>query len=159
MSKWDEYFLKICEAVASNSSCKSRQIGAILVQDKSIVSTGYNGPPRGVPECWKRLETPKDTCPRRYCGFKTGEALDLCVATHAEVNCLLNAARLGVPTKGTKMYMTCGVPCKNCLSAIINAGVFELIVTSMDFYDAQSRWLIRETGLDIRLFDLGGKNE
>ena len=141
MDKWDTYFLKICETIASNSVCKSRQIGAILVRDKSIVATGYNGPPRGVPHCGKRrLEFDHnlrdrmtrtidptfindDKCPRRVMGFASGDGLDYCIAAHAEQNCVANAARLGVSTLGTDLYLNDQIPCKVCLAILINAGV------------------------------------
>ena len=112
--EWDRYFRSVCLAVASKSPCHSRKIGAILVRDKSIVATGYNGPPRGVPHC-------DPSCPRREAGYRSGEGLHLCPATHAEVNCVINAARLGVVTLGTTLYMNAPFPCMECTKDLINA--------------------------------------
>ena len=118
---WDLYFRQICDAIASKSPCYSRQIGAILVHDKSIVSTGYNGPPRGVPHC-------EEVCPRKAVGYPSGEGMHLCAATHAEANCVINAARIGSSTLGTTLYMNCIMPCIECLKLLINAGVEEIVV-------------------------------
>lgn len=168
---WDEYFLKIARAVGENSKCLSRQIGAILVRDKSIISTGYNGPPRGVPHCSERYDcdkyliselerisgktAPVDTriCPRRQAGYGSGEGLDLCVASHAEVNCINNAARQGIQTNGSTMYLSCSIlPCKNCLCEIINAGIREVVVVEYRPYDRTSLFLIEHSGLSIRTY-------
>ena len=179
---WDKYFYDVCAAVAKNSKCLSRQIGAILVRDKTIIGSGYNGPPRGIPHCRERsvegidpfftekikdmsvdkgyavatFEIPKaleGACPRKILGFKSGEGLEWCVAGHAERNCLINSARLGISTMGTKMYMTCGIPCKDCMVEIINAGVEELIVTKFLFYDQMSEYLLRHSAIKVRVYD------
>ena len=167
----DEWFYDICQAVAKGSKCLSRQIGTVLVKDNSIISTGYNGPPRGVPHCWERYnldpklqalltqdgKTPSDEdirniCPRYIAGFKSGEGLDWCVAGHSEENALLNAARLGIKTKGCKLYMNCQIPCKNCLIKIINCGIEEIIVTGVGFYDLSSEYLLKQSNLKYRIF-------
>ena len=145
--RWDQYYLNISKVVASNSRCLSRQVGAILVFDKVVVATGYNGPPRGVSHCLG------DICPRRQLGFSSGEGLHLCPAAHAETNCIYNAARVGVQTLDTTMYMTCGVPCKECLKGIINAGIKELVCTSLDHYDLLSGLLLRDSSLVIRTYE------
>lgn len=169
----DEWLYGICLAVAKGSKCLSRQIGAVLVRDNSIISTGYNGPPRGTPHCWDRYkldpilrqmmfdkglspDDPKhyDTCPRYTLGFKSGEGLDLCVAGHAERNALINAARHGIDTKGAKLYMDCGVPCTPCLVEIINSGIEEIIVSKMVFYDISAQYLLhRNDTLECRVYD------
>lgn len=171
--KWDNYFFDVCKTVAKNSSCLSRKIGAILVKDKSIISSGYNGPPRGVPHCEKRYlidsgmrdymrevididpddETYHETCPRYAMGFKSGQGLEWCVAGHAERNALINAARAGIKTKNCKVYMDCGVPCTPCMVELINAGIEEIIVTKMEFYDISARYLLENCdSLKIRLY-------
>jgi dCMP deaminase len=165
--------------VAKKSQCLSRKIGAILVKDKAVVSQGFNGPPRGVRTCDERwLNDPEmrlkagfvtteshlneifkekleGICPRYIpeMGFKSGEGLEWCVAGHAERNALINAARAGIATKGLKIYMDCGVPCTPCLVEIINAGIEEIIVTKMEFYDQSSEYLLRESGISIRVYD------
>lgn len=168
---WDEYFIHMCDIVALNSKCLSRQIGTVLVRDRSVVSTGYNGPPVGVPHCDVRHKTDKylmelykakeglniretdkvTTCPRRLLEYKSGEGLHLCPAGHAERNALINAAKDGVSTKGCKLYMNCGIPCAPCLIEIINAGVGEIIVTSTEFYDPLSEWILSESKLKVTL--------
>ncbi len=168
--RWDRAFYDIAAAVAQNSTCLSVQIGAILVRDKSIIATGYNGPPRGVRHCDTRWTDPdpldpihkymqQDTpligsCPRRPLGFMSGEGMHLCPAGHAEANCINNAAREGVITKGASMYMTCGIPCKNCLGAIINAGVAEIIVASGFVYDELTPYMIKNSGLVVRRYSV-----
>lgn len=163
---WDEYFYSLCQTVAKNSKCFSRHIGAIIVRDKSIVSTGYNGPPRGVPQCNKRWKkdlsevfhklhpkTDISQCPRYALGYKSGQGLEICVAGHAERNALINAARHGIPTKGAKIYMDCGVPCTPCLIEIINAGIEEIIVTSWTIYDITTQYLLDESKIKIRMYE------
>ncbi len=149
---WDEYFLKVCNTVAENSKCHSRQVGAIVVIDNSIISTGYNGPPRGVPDCKFRDSNSPTGCPRHALGYKSGEGLEWCVAGHAERNALINAARHGVCVKGATMYMNCGIPCKDCLIEIINAGITEIVVTNLEYYDKMSEYLLRTSGLKYRLY-------
>ena len=177
--EWDEWYHELCTVVAKKSQCLSRKIGAILVRDKAVVSQGYNGPPRGVQTCDKRwLNDPKlrkaagfkqedgeflmmygekleGICPRYVpeMGFKSGEGLEWCVAGHAERNALINAARFGIATKGLKIYMDCGVPCTPCLVEIINAGIEEIIVTKMTFYDQSSEYLLKESGIPIRVYE------
>lgn len=169
--KWDEYYHGICVKVGDNSKCLSRQIGAILVQDKTIVCTGYCGPPRGVPHCGERyyLDSnlrevlkqrgidPDDTvlhltCPRYVLGFKSGEGLEWCVSGHAERNCLIQAGREGIRTKGSILYMDCGIPCTPCFVEILNAGVEEIIVTKKSHYDVSTPYLVQNSNLKIRIF-------
>lgn len=168
VESWDEYFYNICKQVARNSKCLSRRIGSVLVQDKSIVSTGYNGPPSGVPRCDNRWDLDKDfaikydkykqnkitrgICPRHVIGFNSGEGLGICPASHAEVNTIINAAKNGVCTKGTTLYASCGIPCSNCLKEIINAGIKEIVVLSLKTYDENSLYLLNNSDLGIRLF-------
>jgi dCMP deaminase len=171
--KWDKYFLGICQEVAKNSKCLSRQIGAILVKDKSIVSTGYNGGPRGVVPCgirhqsddklwsaYKSLDPYFDRsitvtkCPRQILGFKSGQGLEWCIAGHAERNVLINAAREGIATKGGKLYMTCFIPCTPCLVEIINAGIEEIIVTKIEYYDPSAEWLLKNSNLKWREYEI-----
>ena len=170
--EWDEYFLSICEAVAKNSKCLSRKIGGLLVEDKRILCTGYNGPPSGVPVCSERYfiddnlmqelgkrgikkERGKDystICPRYLLGYKSGEGLEWCVAGHAERNLLITAARFGVATKGKSMYLSCGIPCKECTIEIINAGIKEVVVNGMVDYDSKAQYLLDHSDLVVRKY-------
>ncbi len=170
---WDLYFHTICNVVSLNSKCLSRKLGAIVVRDKSIISTGYNGPPRSVPSCSERLKWDKNLflefkrkripisnieslniCPRKILGYDSGEGLQYCVAGHAERNSLINAAREGISTKGAIMYMNCGIPCTPCLVEIINAGIEEIVVTATTYYDLMSQYLIEQSKLKVRMYDL-----
>jgi len=180
--EWDPWYHELCTVVAKKSQCLSRKIGAILVKDKAVVSQGYNGPPRGVQTCDKRWFNDsemrkvanfkhgdtssvafksfydvylKGKCPRYIpeMGFKSGEGLEWCVAGHAERNALINAARAGIATKGLKIYMDCGVPCTPCLVEIINAGIEEIIVSKMTFYDQSSEYLLKQSGIPIRVYE------
>ena len=162
---WDKYFYGIAASIMSNSKCFSRKVGAILVWERSIVATGYNGPPRGVPHCDERCHSGGDrfllkafsrkadeegssfahwkgACPRRALGYSSGEGLEYCVAAHAEVNCIANAAMLGHETKDTIMYLTWRVPCKDCLVVLINAGVTGCVCTSLEHYDKETQFLL-----------------
>ena len=162
VSSWDEYFYNVAVQVARNSKCFSRKIGAVLVKDKVIISSGYNGPPRDIPTCDKRwqidnnfmenygqgilqLKNPPNLvgkCPRYILGAKSGEMMEICPAGHAEENSILNCARLGIATKDTTMYMTCGMPCSKCWVKIINSGVKEIVVMSYAIYDESTRFLM-----------------
>ena len=170
--RWDTYFHNICIAVASKSPCLSRQIGAILVRDHSIIATGYNGPPRGIPHCGEDRLLKDDnisgllrgtqlqksiirtTCPRRILNYESGTHLELCPAQHAETNCIANAARMGVNVSNSSLYMNCVISCKNCFGAIINAGIVELIVDDAKVYDQHTQFLIDNSNIKIREFEL-----
>jgi len=171
MRKWDLYFLHIAKEVSKNSKCLSRQIGAVLVKDKAIISTGYNGPARGVQHCnerntsfYLRLDNKLDKdylgrehitwkkytkCPRIELGYKSGEGLHLCQAGHAERNALIQAARNGISTKGTTLYCYCGQVCKDCAIEIVNAGVERLVYLKGKPYDNYSEFILKESGITI----------
>ena len=144
---WDEYFHAIAMVVSGNSKCMSRKVGAVLTRNNAIISTGYNGPPRGIPKCRGSI------CPRQVVGFKSGEGLHLCPATHAEANSIAQAAMNGVSTSGASMYLTCGVPCKNCLALIINAGIAEVVCTSEEYYDNLSEYILENSDLIVRVYE------
>ncbi len=143
---WDEYFIKIAKLVASRSNCSSRQVGAVIVKDKMIISTGYNGTPRGIKNC------DEGGCKR--CGDKkqgkinSGEKLDECVCVHAEENALLQAAYNGVSIKGGAMY-TSLCPCRFCTKHIINAGIKKVYYSDHYTLDEISRKLFEEAGVEL----------
>ncbi len=172
MNPWDAYFHGICIAVASKSPCLSRKIGAILVRDRSIVSTGFNGPSRGIPHCGHGRML-KDSvlakefdmksfhpsrvdkeCPRRILGYESGTHMELCPAQHAEENAVSNAARLGVSVLGSTLYMNSVIPCKNCFGTLINAGIIEIVVDEAKAYDKYTQFLIDNSSIKIRSFEL-----
>ncbi len=116
---WDDYFMSIARVVAERAPCVRRQVGAALVsEDKAILATGYNCPPRGAPH---RDET---TCVR--VGLKSGERADVVCCAHAESNAIAQAARHGVPVKGATLYVTTS-PCAWCARSIINAGIVRVV--------------------------------
>ena len=125
----------------------SRIIGAILVRDNSIISTGFNGPARGYNHC--SIE-----CPRKLRGFGEGAGLFLCPAVHAEVNCVANAARIGASTIGSTLYMNSIIPCKDCMSVLVNAGVKEVVVDELRPYSEMSIDIADKVGLRLREFNL-----
>ena len=147
LKRWDTYYHSICKAVATKSPCLSRQIGSILVKDKIIVATGFNGPPRGYPHC-------QNECPRKAEGFKSGEGLELCSATHAEANCIASAARIGASVSGCTLYLNCIIPCKDCMALIINAGIKEVVCEEAEPYHYMSLEMTKHANIKIREFVL-----
>ncbi len=150
---FDTYFMQIAAVVATKSTCWSRQIGAVLVKDKAIISTGYNGPPRGMSPC-KVLNDFGDLyeykCPRREQGYKSGEGLHLCPAAHAERNALIQAARTGVSTMGSTLYCHCEQVCKECASEIVNAGVKRLVfLDGLPPYDKLAGRILSECKIEV----------
>lgn len=163
-----EYFHGIALDVAKRSKCLSRNIGAVIARGDTIISTGYNGPPRGTMHCDRRhlydqglrnefieahVNVPDnhiENCPRYLIGASSGERLDLCPAVHAEVNAILNAGRNGVSCVGATMYLTCEIPCKNCLAAIINAGIKSVWVEHISRYDILTEFFLSNAALNVR---------
>lgn len=117
---WDAYFLDIATLVASRSTCLRRSVGAILVKDKRILSTGYNGPPTGTPHC---AET---GCLREHQSIPSGERHELCRGVHAEQNAIIQAAQHGVSIIGATLYCTT-TPCNICAKMLINAGIIDIV--------------------------------
>ena len=135
---WNRYFLNIAYEVAKKSHCLSRQLGCLVVRDRIILSTGYNGPPMGYRHCeWRDDDgvsqglgvAPNYTCPRQRKGYKSGEALEQCPATHAEANAIVLAARNGISLKGGTLYGNFHrVPCRECAKLIVNAGIKKIVL-------------------------------
>ena len=140
---WDQYFLHIAEEVATRSTCLRRHVGAVLVRDKRILTTGYNGVPRGLVHCTER------GCLREERGIPSGERHELCRGLHAEMNALLQAASHGVNIAGSTIYVTVH-PCSLCVKMLANAGV-ERIVTTTDYPDALAKEMIEEAGIEVRI--------
>lgn len=140
-----KYFFNIAQDVSYASTCLSRQVGSILVKDGIIVSTGYNGPARGVPHCYE--------CARKSDpNYKSGMNLDICPAVHAEANCIASAARLGTSTLDSILFINTVVPCKSCISILINAGVKEVYAFDC-FYDGLSMYIVNSTDIIIHLHE------
>ncbi|MHA1481941.1 MAG: deoxycytidylate deaminase [Candidatus Heimdallarchaeaceae archaeon] len=131
---WDDYFIQIAEIVKTRATCIRRQVGAVLVNDnRQIISTGYNGVPRGVKHCTVK------TCTKLY--EKSGEKNEICPAVHAELNAILQAASAGISPEGTTLYSTTR-PCSGCTMAIINVGIKRVVYVE-DYSDPilRSGWL------------------
>ena len=114
---WDKYFMEITELVSKRSTCLRRKVGAIIVKDKRILTTGYNGAPRGLPHC---LEI---GCLREEKKIAFGERQELCRGLHAEQNAIVQAALYGISIQGSILYCT-NQPCITCAKMIINSGQF-----------------------------------
>ncbi|NLC76404.1 MAG: cytidine deaminase [Clostridia bacterium] len=139
---WDEYFLEITHLVAKRSTCLRRQVGAVLVKDKRILTTGYNGSPSGLAHC------SQTGCLREKMKIPSGERNELCRGVHAEQNALVQAALHGVNVQGATLYVT-HQPCVVCAKMLINAGIKE-IISPGDYPDALARELLEEAGIPIR---------
>lgn len=138
---WDEYFINIVELIKTRSTCLRRQVGALIVKDKRILSTGYNGAPSGCAHC---LDI---GCLRDQLNVPSGKMHELCRAIHAEQNAIVQAAYSGVSVKGGTMYTT-AQPCVLCAKMIINAGI-EKIIFKGDYPDELAMKMLREAGVRV----------
>ena len=143
---WDEYFLGICNMVASRSTCLRRQVGAVVVKDKQILASGYNGAPTGIKHC------DLVGCLRDKLGVPSGERHELCRALHAEQNAFLQAAKHGVSLNGASVYITTQ-PCSICAKMIINVGIKKVIIQG-DYPDALALEFLKEAGIEIKTIKL-----
>ena len=140
---WDEYFMKITRTVAERSTCLRRHVGAVLVRDKRILATGYNGAPRGLAHC------AEVGCLREKEKVPSGERHELCRGLHAEQNVLLQAASHGIRIEGSVLYATT-YPCSLCAKMLINGGITRIVVAE-DYPDALARALFAEAGIDVEI--------
>ena len=140
--------MELTEQVASWSSCykSDRQVGAIIVKNKRILTTGYNGAPEGVKSCKERGE-----CLRMKNDIASGTRLELCYAVHAEQNAIVQSARLGIVLEGATLYCT-HQPCVICAKMIINAGI-KRIVYKDGYPDEFSVQLLNEAGVSLQQYD------
>jgi dCMP deaminase len=143
---WHEYFLQLARQAATRSTCLRRQVGAVLVRDKRILATGYNGAPRGIAHC---LDV---GCLREELGVPSGERHELCRAIHAEQNAIIQAAIHGVAIDGATLYCT-HQPCILCAKMIINCGVKEIFFVE-GYPDEISLAMFAEAGVVIHQEDL-----
>ncbi|HTF32780.1 MAG TPA: deaminase [Myxococcota bacterium] len=140
---WDEYFMSIARVVASRSNCVKRKVGAVIARDRRIVSTGYNGTPRGVRNC------NEGGCPRCNAFAHGGTRLDECLCSHGEENAITQAAYHGVSVRGGTIYTTF-CPCLMCTKMIINAGLEEVVYNAEYPLAETSLALLREAGVKAR---------
>lgn len=148
---WNEYFMRMAELAAERSTCLRRQVGAILVKEKQILATGYNGAPRGVNHC------DKTGCLRQEQNVPSGERHEICRGVHAEQNLVAQAAFHGVKTEGSTVYCT-NQPCVICTKLLINAGV-EKIYYQEGYDDPFTQKLLNNSGVVMNKLVDRGKND
>lgn len=140
----DTYFMRMAELVSTRSTCTRRAVGAVIVKEKRVLTTGYNGAPRGSKHCVDM------GCVRDELSVPSGTRHELCRGVHAEQNAVVQAAYFGVSIKDSTIYSTT-FPCSMCAKILINAGIAELVYKE-DYIDALSKRLFEETAVKIRHF-------
>ncbi|MCK4226242.1 cytidine/deoxycytidylate deaminase family protein [candidate division WOR-3 bacterium] len=143
---WDEYFMQITELVASRATCLRRKVGAVLVRNKRILTTGYNGPPSGIEHCEKR-----GGCMRDELDIPSGERMELSRAIHAEQNAIIQAAKMGISIENSTLYVSTH-PCFTCAKMLINAGVKKIIYKE-GYPDSFAEEILKEAGVEVIQFD------
>ena len=138
---WDVYFVRMAELAASRSTCLRRHVGAVIVKDRMVLSTGYNDTPRGVPNCGD------GGCARCASDAPTGVALDTCLCIHAEQNAIVQAAYHGVSINGASIYVT-HQPCLTCAKMILNAGI-RRVVFAGEYPDEVAREMLETAGVEL----------
>lgn len=138
---WDSYFLEIASVIAERSTCLRRKVGAVLVKDKRLLTTGYNGAPAGLAHC---LEA---GCIRQQKNIPSGERHELCRGLHAEQNAIIQGALHGVSIKGADLYCT-HHPCSLCAKMLVNAGTKRVILIK-SYPDALARDIFQEAGIEV----------
>ncbi len=142
---WDAYFMEIARVVKSRSNCRRRDVAAVITRDHRIVSTGYNGTPTGIRNCFE------GGCARCAGDSASGENLGECICAHAEENAILQAAHYGVALSGATLYCT-ESPCLICAKMIISAGIREVVYENEYRFNRQVAALFREARVRFRRF-------
>jgi dCMP deaminase len=142
---WDEYFMDIAHVVSKRGNCCRRKVAAVIVSDRRIISTGYNGTPRGIENCFE------GGCPRCASDAPSGASLDECICAHAEENAIVQAAYHGIAVKDSSLYCILS-PCLMCTKMIINAGIKEVVYETEYHFTEQSRKLFATAGVLCRQF-------
>ena len=145
---WDDYFLRIAELVAERSTCRRRKVGAVLVRDKRILSTGYNGAPHGLPHC------DEVGCLRAKLKIKSGVRIEICRGIHAEQNAIVQAATFGINVAGAVLYCT-HQPCITCTKILINAGVRDICVRER-YPDKLASQMLKDARIALRVLPTPG---
>lgn len=148
---WDQYFMKMAQVVAERSTCLRRQVGAVIVKDKQILSTGYNGSPAGLKHC------AEVGCLRQKLQIPSGERTEICRAVHAEQNALVQAAKHGVKIAGADLYTTVE-PCVLCTKMIINAGI-KRVIYGKPYPDELANDMAAEAELEMTFLPLEEKEQ
>ena len=144
---WDTYFMEIAQVVSLRGNCRRRKLAAVVVADHRIISTGYNGTPRGVRNCCD------GGCARCAGDAPSGADLTTCICCHAEENAITQAAYHGTCLRGSKMYVTIS-PCITCAKMIVNAGIAEVVYGGDYAFNEQTRALLAEAGVKCRKYEL-----
>ena len=146
--KWDARFMEMAGVIATWASCfqQDRKIGCVIVKDKRIMTTGYNGAPAGIETCVERGE-----CMRKRLNIPSGTRQELCYAVHAEQNAIVQAAKLGVGIDGATLYCT-HQPCVLCAKIIVNAGI-RRVVYHNGYPDEFSMEILREAGVQVEQYE------
>lgn len=142
---WDEYFMDIAELVRTRSTCLRRKVGAVIVKDNRILTTGYNGAPPGAKHC------EEVGCLRQTMGIPSGERQELCRALHGEQNAVIQAAKYGISIEGASIYTTT-YPCVICAKILIGAGI-KRIVYKEGYPDELSVKFLNESGIEVVHFE------
>ncbi|MFX1562818.1 MAG: cytidine/deoxycytidylate deaminase family protein [Promethearchaeota archaeon] len=137
----DEYFIRFAELAATRSTCIRRQVGAVLVREKHILTTGYNGAPSNMEHC-----TP-ETCLRLKANVKPGERHELCRGVHAEQNAIIQCALHGVSSRSATLYVTHS-PCTICAKMIINAGIIRIVIKKK-YPDERGIKMLKDSGIQV----------
>ena len=147
-NKWDARFMEMARLVGTWASCyqSERTIGAVIVQNKRVIATGYNGAPAGVRTCVERGE-----CMRKKLGIPSGTRQEMCYATHAEQNAIIQVARLGISTEGATLYCT-HQPCTMCAKMIVNAGIVR-VVYEQGYPDPFAVEILTEGGVALEKYE------
>lgn len=138
---WDEYFMEIADLVKTRSTCMRRQVGAVIVRDNRILTTGYNGVPPKMRHC------SEIGCLRQELNIPSGERHELCRALHAEQNAVIQAAKYGISVEGSTIYIT-AQPCVICAKILIASGI-KRIVFKGDYPDELSLEMLGESGIEV----------
>lgn len=141
-ASWDEYFMEIAEIVKTRSTCLRRQVGAVIVKDNRILTTGYNGAPSGISHC-----TDLGYCERERLNIPSGQRHELCMALHAEQNAIIQAANVGVSTNGGTLYVTLQ-PCVICAKMAVNAGITKIVYKGR-YPDELSMRILNEANIEL----------
>ncbi|TKJ41931.1 cytidine deaminase [candidate division TA06 bacterium B3_TA06] len=138
---WDHYFMKIAQLVAERSTCVRRKVGAVIVRDKHILTTGYNGAPKELPHCTQI------GCLREELGIPSGERVEICRGIHAEQNALVQASRFGISLEGGTLYSSTQ-PCVTCAKLLINAGIVKILYLE-GYADKLGKEMLSEAGVEL----------
>jgi dCMP deaminase len=148
---WDEYFMEIARQVATRSTCLRRVVGAVIVREKRILSTGYNGAPRGLRHCEEA------GCLREQLNIPSGQRQEICRGLHAEQNAIIQAALHGISVEGGTMVVT-HQPCITCAKMIVNSGILRVVCAST-YPDDLSRGILEEAQVGLEVWEAGEASE